>query len=142
MAKEPVKEVKDIRTDVAEQLAKIAPRVIDIVASTLVNAGLTKRADGVTKCLAQLDKLEADKKKIDRPDQIFFNRDRSEKSENFSDARLKELEKIDQQIMKITKAVNKAIENGDYQDVYNLAGGGNKGGSDSKDGGNDPAADS
>ncbi len=128
---------KDIRVDIAKQLTAIAPRVIDSVTSTIVTRGLTKRADAIVSCLDKLEKLDNDKKKIDRPDTFFMSKDKSVKDELYSEGRLKELEKLDQQIKKLTGAINKALDTGDYNDVYNLAGGKDKGGDNKGDAGTD-----
>jgi hypothetical protein len=121
------KEVKDIRADVGAQLAKIAPRVIEKVSISLVDRGLGKRADAIVNCIDKLEKEESELKKIDRPDSILHDREGKIIDEAFTKKRSDDIKKIEARIQKLTKSINKAIETGDYADVYNLAAGKDQG---------------
>lgn len=111
--------MNSVQIKVAENIANIAPKVEDQVVEVIVERELEKRATAIVKAMDILSKFEIDLKKI-KPDQTSFSETGEKISESYSKAKLEEKNKLTQKIDKNTKAINKALETGDYQDVYNL----------------------
>lgn len=111
--------MNSVTIKVAEQIAEIAPKVEDKVVDVIVTRELSKRADGLVKALDVLSQLEKDVKKIG-PDQKSFDETGKEISQTFSKGRLDERNKLQKRIDKTTGAINKALEKGEFGDVYNL----------------------
>lgn len=111
--------MNSVQIKVAESIANITPKVEDQVVEVLVERELEKRATAIVKAMDTLSKFEGELKKI-RPDQTSFSETGEKISETYSKAKLEEKNKLQQKIDKNTKAINKALETGDYQDVYNL----------------------
>lgn len=105
---------------VAEKIAKINPRVEEQVVDTLVDRELDKRSKALVIVLDKLAELEKGLKKLG-PDQVNYNPDGSKATEFFSKSRLDEKNKHIGKIDKHTKAITKALDNGDFSDVYNLS---------------------
>lgn len=111
--------MNSVQIKVAESIANIAPKVEDQVVEVIVERELEKRATAIVKAMDTLSKFETDLRKI-KPDQTSFSETGEKVSETYSKAKLEEKNKLTQKIEKNTKAINKALETGDYQDVYNL----------------------
>lgn len=111
--------MNSVQIKVAESIANIAPKVEDQVVEAIVERELEKRSTAIVKAMDTLTKFENDLKKI-KPDQTSFSEIGEKISESYSKAKLEEKNKLTQKIDKNTKAINKALETGDYQDVYNL----------------------
>lgn len=116
------KQVKDIRVAVGEQLAKIAPRVETEVVEAIVDKGVEKRVNALISCL---DKLETADKELSKlgPDDVKYDDKGAKTDEFFTKKRVDERAKAQGKINKLTNAINKALDKGDYSDVYNLAAG-------------------
>lgn len=109
-----------VHAKVAEQIGAINPKVEDKVVGVLVERELTKRADALVVVLDGLSKLESDLKKI-RPDmEMYSPDDGSLAASAFSKAKNEEKKKMNEKIAKYTNAITKALDKGDYGDVYNL----------------------
>lgn len=113
----------NIRDKIAEQLAVIAPSVIDQVVEAIVGREVNKRSDALVKVIDKLDSLEKEKRKLDKPDQTFYNAEGEVDVAVFSECRKNERAKNAKNIERHVNAINKAIEKGDMQDVYQLVGG-------------------
>lgn len=111
-----------IREAIGQRLAEIAPNVEDKILDTFVDREVDKRAKAVVNVIDQLVKLEQDLRKI-KPDQQFFDADGKETGASYSKTKVEEKKKLEDRIAKFTNAVNKAVDKGDYGDVYNLASG-------------------
>ena len=112
-----------VREKIADQLANIAPSVIDQVVESVVMREANKRAEAIVKVIDKLDDAEKEMKKLDRPDQVFYNAEGTVDVAVFSEGRKNERVKKGKLIERLTNAITKAIEKGDMQDVYNMAGG-------------------
>lgn len=109
-----------VHAKVAEQIGAINPKVEDKVVGVLVDRELTKRADALVMVLDALAKLESDAKKI-KPDMMMYDKDSGElAAEAFSKPKQEEKKKMNEKIAKYTNAITKALDKGDYGDVYNL----------------------
>jgi len=122
---ERTKYMNSVQVKVAEQIAEISPRVETKVVDVLVVRELDRRSNALVQVIDQLAKLEQDQRKLG-PDQVTYN-DKGEKAtETYSKQRTEERKKLTDKITKYTNTINKALEKGDFKDVYNLAN--NKGG--------------
>ena len=81
-----------------------------------------------------LGKLEGEMNKV-RPDKTFDSKGEVI-SEFFTKVKLEEKNKLQQKIDRHTKAITKALEKGDFGDVYNL-----KSGDNQKSGGDETPAE-
>ena len=135
------KAVKDIRTDVAAKIAAIAPRVETELVEAIVDKRVEKMVSSLMSCLDKLETAEKEFTKLG-PDNIFFDGDGKKIDEAFSKKRVEERGKAQGKITKLTNAINKAIDKGDYSDVYNLAAGKDTPASDAEGGAEDTAAGS
>lgn len=97
---------------------------ISRVAAEIVEADVAKKASALSQGIAVKQKLQAERKKIEKPDQVVYgplgeDGKPTVLSEGYSKDRIDALTKIDQQLGKVNKAFEKA-ENGDYSDLANL----------------------
>lgn len=112
-----------VREKIAEQLANITPSVIDQIVETVAARETNKRAEAILKVIDKLEVAEKEMKKLERPDQVFYNDKNEVDVAVFSEGRKNERLKKAKLIERLTNAINKAIDKEDMQDVYNLAGG-------------------
>lgn len=111
--------MNSVQTKVAEQIAAISPKVEDSVVGVLVQRELTKRSDALVIVIDNLSKLELDLRKI-KPDMDFYDEDGTLSASSFSKAKNEEKKKLVEKIAKHTNAINKALDKGEFSDVYNL----------------------
>lgn len=112
------------------------------VAETLFKREIDKRSEAVVKVLDLISQEEKELKKIDRPDNIVYDRTGKPLGEgSYSKARLELIQKGTKKIERLKGAINKALEKSDYGDLYNAASGKLKdddtGGSDKSAGGSE-----
>lgn len=112
-----------IREKIADQLANITPSVVDQVVEAIATRETNKRSEAIIKVIDKLDQAEKEMKKLERPDQVFYNDKNEVDVAVFSEGRKNERMKKAKLIERLTNAITKAIEKGDMQDVYNMAGG-------------------
>lgn len=105
---------------VAERIKNIAPEVSDKVVEHLVAKELNRRSEAVINGFGELDKMKSDLKKT-KPDVVTYNIDGTVASSNWTKAKLEEKNKLEQKMEKLTKAIDKALVDNDYSDLYNLA---------------------
>lgn len=110
-----------ITNAVADKIAAISPAVNEKVIDALVVRELEKRTDAVLSGLDKLRGLQNDLKKI-RPDVGgFYDEDGNETKPNaYSKAKFDERKKLLEQIEKITKALDLAIDKGDMSKLYEI----------------------
>lgn len=108
-----------LRDTVSEKLAAISPEVEAQVIEIRVKRELNKRADIIGKGIDELDRLDREFNKTNRPDQQAFNADGSSASETYSKAKIEEIKKLEGRREKLTKAIDKALS-GDMNDLINL----------------------
>lgn len=109
-----------IHEKVAERLSDISPAVTDKVVDLLVDKEVNKRVDNITQGLAKLDDLEKERRKHSKPDVQTYKEDLSPADPQFSKERVDAIQKLNQKIEKLTKALDKAIDAGDFGDLNNL----------------------
>jgi len=112
---------KTITDAVAEQIAAISPAVNSKVIDALVARELEKRSDAVLNGLDKLRGLQNDLKKI-RPDVggAYDEEGNEIKPTLFSKAKFDERKKLVEQIEKLQKALDLAIDKGDMSKLYEL----------------------
>jgi hypothetical protein len=98
---------------------------ISRVAAEIVEADVAKKAAALSQGIAQKQKLQSERRKIEKPDQVVYGLPGPDGkpvvvSEGYTKDRLDAIAKIDQSLNKINKAFEKA-ESGDYSDLSNLA---------------------
>jgi len=112
---------KTITDVVAEKIAEISPAVNDKVIDALVARELDKRSDAILAGLDKLNSLKNDLKKIKPDVGGYFDEDGNEtKPMQYSKAKFEELKKGKEQIDKVQKALDLAIDKGDMSKLYDL----------------------
>lgn len=109
-----------VTTKVAVRIANLAPDVENKVVDVLVQRELDRRSTALVTIIDRLDKAERDFRRLGA-DVITFDENGAKTSEAFSKARVDERKKAKEQIDKMTKAIDKALTGGDFNDLYNLA---------------------
>ena len=109
-----------VNTKVAERILEIGPQVEDKVIGVLVGRELDRRSQALTKALDDLSTLEKNFAKIDKPDVVSYNEKGKPAIENYSKSKLEEIKKAKEKIDRFTKAINKALEKGEFKDVYDI----------------------
>ncbi len=123
MAKEKTEHPTTIHEAVAEGLAKIAPVVRDRVVDTMVQRQVVKAGDAIVACMDKLNQLERDARKL-VPDIVTYDEKGEPQSNGYSKARIEERKKVSDQIAKLTKAIEAAVQDKpDYGPVFQAAGG-------------------
>lgn len=90
------------------------------VINSLVNKELDRRADAIVKGLDSFNKLNLEIKKV-KPDVVAFDADGKQIGEGtYTKAAADKLKQSKEKAGKIERALNKALENGDYGDLFNL----------------------
>lgn len=122
-----------IRTQIAEKLTSISPSVSDAVVEAMVERTKKKYVDAFVICLDKLTTMEKDLAKI-RPDQTSFNVKGEKLSETFSKNKLDERNKLNEQVNKLIRIMDKALDKGEWNDMCNYSTQGqNKSGNNEKD---------
>lgn len=110
-----------IRDAVRTNLTNTLPaRTRELVVEHFAKMEAEKQGTALIKGLDKLSALERDLNKINRPDVKTYNEDGSEASSTWSKDRLDERKKLSEQIEKLSKAIDKADDKGDFADLYNL----------------------
>lgn len=116
-----------IATKVAEMIKESgSERVETEVVSVMVEREIDRRAQAAVQGLDKLAKMENEYKRIDRPDNIQLDAEGKEVSATYSPARIKERKEAREKIGKLEKSLKKALEDGDFNDLYNQVSGGGK----------------
>lgn len=112
--------MNSVQVAVAEKIALLAPAVQDQVVEALLTREKTKRADAMVQVI---DKLEREEKSFVKlvADGATYDEKGNKVTSYFTKARLDERTKTQKKIDKLTGALNKALEKGDFGDVYNFA---------------------
>ena len=110
-----------ITNAVAEKIAAISPAVNEKVIDALVARELEKRSDAVLGGLDKLRTMQNDLRKI-RPDVggAFDEAGNEVKPTLYSKAKFDERKKLNEQIEKLQKALDLAIDKGDMSKLYEL----------------------
>lgn len=108
-----------VHTAVVARIKELAPSVEQKLIDHLAQIEITRRSDVLIKTWENLDKLEKMFKKLNA-DIKTYNEDGTVKDESYSKARLDERNKTSGKIDKWKKAIDKALTDKDFADVYNL----------------------
>lgn len=111
-----------VYTKVAEQIKELGPTVEAKIIATMVEREEKKRADAWVIVHDALRKLENEFKRI-KPDLVAYDESGKEISASYSKAKFEERKKAGEKIEKCKKALNKALEQKDFGDVYQLSAG-------------------
>lgn len=114
--------MNSVQIKVADKIVALAPTVEDKIVGILVDREVIKRSNALVIGIDKISTLEKDFNKI-KPDQKSYDEEGKLVSETWSKKALDERNKLQVKINKVTKAVEKALENSDYGDVYNIAAG-------------------
>ncbi len=109
-----------IREAVAQGLSNLGGRTRQSVIEHFASQKAEKQAQALIKGLDKLNGFERDLNKINRPDVQTFNEDGSVASATFSKERIEERKKLNEQIEKLTNAINKADDAGDFDKLFEL----------------------
>lgn len=104
---------------VVAQITGLSPRVEASVVDVLVQRELTRRSEAIVQCFDKVDKLVKELRKV-RPDQVVFDETGKQVAALYSKPILEARTKLEQQIEKIEKAIQKALDKQDFSDVYSL----------------------
>lgn len=110
-----------VHAKTAELIRDLNPAVEQQVIDTLVNVEKNRRASAIVQVLDMASRLENDLNRI-RPTHNHFDIDGKGIGEpGFTKDQFEKRKSLKEKIQKRFNAVNKALEKGDYSDVYNLA---------------------
>lgn len=109
-----------IRDSVRESLKSVGPRTRDAVIEHFAAQEAGKQAQALIKGLEKLNTLERDYQKINRPDVVTFTAEGKEATSSFSKSRIDDRKKLQEQIEKLTNAINKADDGNDFSKLYEL----------------------
>lgn len=108
-----------IRSQVRERLASVGDRTREAVIEHFAQQEADKQAQAIIKGLDKLDGLERDLRKI-RPQVSGFDAEGQPVGQpTFTKEQVEERKKLTEQIRKLTNAINKADDKGDFGDLYN-----------------------
>lgn len=115
-----------IQEMIAKAIAHVtlSPKVLDAVVEAVVGKAVAKQSDAIVKGLDDLKKLENELKKLGF-DMVQYGEDENKANaiQSYTKARFEERSKLRERITKLTNTLTKAIEKGDYGDLYNHVGG-------------------
>lgn len=113
-------ERKSIREAVAESLKGLSDRTRNQVVEHFAAVEATKQAEAIIKGLNKLSELERERSRI-KPTYTGFTLDNTPVGDPiFTKEQVDQNKKLGEQIEKLTKALNKADDNADFGDLYNL----------------------
>lgn len=108
--------------------AKVAAKVKSLGATAVEEAAinimadrtLKKRTDAVVSVVDKIDSGERELRKL-AADQVTYDESGKKTGETFSKTVIDERAKVSQKIGKLRKALDKALDEGDFSDVLNLS---------------------
>jgi hypothetical protein len=103
---------------VAEQIGACGPQVAERVIAHLVEQEVNRRSEAVIKALSVMDRLSREGRKI-VPDLVAYDENGAVLSKNWSKAKLEERKANATKVEKLQKAIDKALEQDDFADLYN-----------------------
>lgn len=108
-----------VREKIMERTAALSPEVEEQVVNHYVEKEKNRRSDALVKGMDKLTSLENDLKKI-KPDQVQLDADGKELSSSYSKAKYEEKKKLEEQIGKLEKIIDKALTKAEFGDLYNV----------------------
>lgn len=112
--------MSSVSIKVAEQISSLSPKVEDKVVEALVGRELNRRSEALVIVIDLLSRTEADLKKL-RADQFTYDEAGNKTAESYSKVRAEERKKLSERIEKYTKSITKALEEGDFENVYTFS---------------------
>jgi len=109
-----------IREAVAASLKNLGTRTRESVVEHFAAERAQKQATALIKGLDKLTALERDLNKINRPDVVNYDGNGDALPGVFSKERIEERKKLNEQIEKLTNAINKADDLGDFDKLFEL----------------------
>lgn len=109
-----------IRSQVRERLASVGDRTREAVIEHFAQQEADKQAQAIIKGLDKLDGLERDLRKVKPQFSGFDGEGKPMGEPMFTKEQVEERKKLVGQIEKLTNAINKADDKGDFGDLYNL----------------------
>ena len=104
---------------ISQRIAEISPAVVDAVVEHLVAVEVKKRTEAIVKGLEKLDLLEQEQAKF-WPDQISYDQAGKVVAETYSKARIEARNKNQENISKLTAALNTALQAGDMRPLAKI----------------------
>lgn len=111
--------MKNLREEVASQLATSSEAVQNRVIANLVEEEVGRRTSLVTLALQAYEEAEKKLKSI-RPDQQSFDASGNLVAETYSKGKLEERAKTEQLLKNLSAALDKALDNNDWQSLEKL----------------------
>jgi len=106
---------------IVESLADVGPKVEDAVVDAMVTREVNKRSQAIVTVMDKLHRLENETKKISKPDQESYDGEGKLVSQTFSKEKAKAIKEHGEKVEKVRKALSKALDEGDYSLLYDLA---------------------
>lgn len=108
----------DLLTEVATKVKELGPKVRERVVEARTEAVLSKRTDALAKALDVRVTVDAELKKLMKPDAVVYGDDLQPTSQGYTEKRKKEIEDAQKKLGKIDKAINAALaDNPDWGQV-------------------------
>ncbi len=113
---------RDVHKLIADKVS--TGSVVDRVVDALTEKELCRRSDALINGLAVVEDLENQLKKVSRPDVEHFDAAGKPLPPVFSKEQANKIKSLNERIEKANAAISKAIDTGDFGNVYNLKKGG------------------
>ncbi len=109
-----------IRAAVLESVKNVGPRTREAVVEHFAQREADKQAQALIKGLDKLSDLEKDLSKVRPQHTMFDETGAGVGNPTFTKEQVEQRKKLNEQIDKLTKAINKADDQNDFGDLYNL----------------------
>lgn len=116
----PLKPADSLRMTVATMLKDIVPGLKDRIADAVVERETNKQVDAAVKAIDLLKREQSELYKVSKADITSYNKDGSIQTEAFSKEQLKKREDQQKKVDKLTNLINKALEKGEFNDLYEM----------------------
>ena len=111
---------RTIREAVADQLNNLSDRTRSAVVEHFAAIEATKQANAIVAGLSKLSEMERDLKKIKPVAAGYDEEGKPVGDVMFTKDQVEQRKKLNEQMAKLVKAVDKADDNADFGDLYNL----------------------
>jgi len=107
--------VATLRERVEQSIAGSAPVIVNKVIAKFVDEEIDRRAGLVVQGITRLRQLETDFAKTNKPDQVFYDAAGVETQSTYTKGKLDAINKAKKEVTKLSEALDKAINSGDYK---------------------------
>lgn len=107
----------EIKNKVAEMLANVSTgceKVKNAVIQNLYDAELQRRVDAALKCIAKIEELDKELKKISKPDVETYNADGSVANQSYSKDKVEQIKNKNKEKENFETALMQALEKNDF----------------------------